>query len=126
MLTVSTRGMLVNSESTSRLAINNLESCETISLAKENESLVVYIFIRCNTRQIGNKIFANLYEGVQYLLQIKWVYMQDNCQCQVYVLRQAIPGLEPDGHNLKYTSLVILPLSNKLLKIAFKRVNNIV
>ena len=34
-----------------------------------------------------------------------------------------IPGLEPDEHNLKYTSLVILPLSNKLLKIAFKRIS---
>ena len=55
--------MLVNSESTSRLAMNNLESCETISLAKENETLVVSS-LDVILDKIGNKNFANLYVGV--------------------------------------------------------------
>ena len=45
------------------VAINNLESCETISLAKENESLLVSS-LDVILDKIGTKNFANLYEGI--------------------------------------------------------------
>ena len=42
MFMVSCRGMLVNNEVMSRLAIKQSEFCCSISLAKSNESLILY------------------------------------------------------------------------------------
>ena len=42
MFMVSSRGMLVNNEVMSRLAIKQSEFCCSISLAKSNESLILY------------------------------------------------------------------------------------
>ena len=42
---VSSRGMLVKSESISKLPIKSLESCSTISVVKLNESLTVYLLV---------------------------------------------------------------------------------
>ena len=38
-------GMLVKSESISKLPIKSLESCSTISVVKLNESLTVYLLV---------------------------------------------------------------------------------
>ena len=42
---VSSRGMLIKSESISKLPIKSLESCSTISVVKLNESLTVYLLV---------------------------------------------------------------------------------
>ena len=60
---VSSRRMLVNSESISKLPMKLLESCSKILVAKLNESLTVY-FLLVNGSKIGTKYFASLYVGV--------------------------------------------------------------
>ena len=60
---VSSKGMLVKKESISKLPMKLLESCSTISLAKLNESLTVYLLV-VNGSKIGNKYFESLYVGV--------------------------------------------------------------
>ena len=56
---VLSRGMLVNKESTSRLAIYKLASCLLISSVKWNESVMVYVFWVKGFKN-GNRIFASL------------------------------------------------------------------
>ena len=60
---VSSRGMLVKSESISKLPMKLLESCSTISVANLNESLTVYLLV-VNGSKIGTKYLASLYVGV--------------------------------------------------------------
>ena len=60
---VSLRGMLVKSESISKLSMKLLESCSTNSVAKLNESLAVYLSL-VNDSKTGTKYFASLYVGV--------------------------------------------------------------
>ena len=60
---VSSRGMLVKSGSISKLPMKLLESCSTISVAKLNESLTVYLLL-VNGSKTGTKYFASLYVGV--------------------------------------------------------------
>ena len=45
MSIVSSSGMLVNKESTSRLPIKSARSCSTISSAKANKSFTVYLLL---------------------------------------------------------------------------------
>ena len=42
---LSSTGMLVKRETTARFPIQNLESCSTISSAKENYSFTVYLLL---------------------------------------------------------------------------------
>ena len=60
---VSSREMLVKSESISRLPMKLLESCSPISVAKLNESLTVYLLVISGSK-IGTKYFVSLYAGV--------------------------------------------------------------
>ena len=60
---VSSRGMLVNSEVMSRLAIKQSEFCCSISLAKSNESLTLY-FREVKSLSIRTRNLAILYVGV--------------------------------------------------------------
>ena len=60
---ISSRGLLVKSESTSKLPIDNEGSCSQISSAKRNESLTVYSFL-IKISNIGTKNLARLYVGV--------------------------------------------------------------
>ena len=60
---VSSRGMLVKIESISKLPMTLPEFCSTISVAKLNKSLTVYLFL-VNGSKIGTKYFAGLYVGV--------------------------------------------------------------
>ena len=60
---VSSREMLVKNESISKFPMKLLEPCSTISLAKLNENLIVYLFL-VNGSKIGTKYFASLYVGV--------------------------------------------------------------
>ena len=55
----SSRGILVKNESTFKLPMKLLESCSTISVAKLNESLNVYLLV-VNGSKIGTKYFASL------------------------------------------------------------------
>ena len=59
MSIVSSSGMLVKRESTSRLPIKNSESCSTISSAKANESFTVYSFL-VKDFKTGARNFATL------------------------------------------------------------------
>ena len=63
ILMVSSLGMLVKSESTSKLHMKLLEFCSTISVAKLNESLTVYLLL-VNGSKIDTKCFASFYVGV--------------------------------------------------------------
>ena len=56
---VSSRGMLVKNESTSKLPTKLLETCSTISVAK----LTVYLLL-VNCSKIGTKHLGSLYVGV--------------------------------------------------------------
>ena len=60
---VSSKVMLVKSESISKLPMKLLESCSTISLVKLSESLTVYL-LSVSGSKIGTKYFASLYVGV--------------------------------------------------------------
>ena len=55
--------MLVKSESTSKLLINNVGPCSHISSAKLNGSLTVYSFL-VKGFNMGTKNLARLYVGV--------------------------------------------------------------
>ena len=55
--------MLVKSESTSNLPIDNVGSCSYISSANWNESLTVYSFL-LKGFNMGTKNLARLYVGV--------------------------------------------------------------
>ena len=55
--------LLVKSESVSKLPMKLLKSCPTISVAKLNESLTVYLLV-LNGSKIGTKYFTCLYIGV--------------------------------------------------------------
>ena len=57
------RGMLVKSESISKLLMKLLESCSTISVVKLNESLTMHLFL-VNGSKIGTKYFSSLYVTV--------------------------------------------------------------
>ena len=59
----SLRKMLAKSESISKLPMKFLEFCSTISVAKLNKFLTVYLLV-VNGSKIGTKYFANLYVGV--------------------------------------------------------------
>ena len=59
---VSSRWMLVKSESSSKLSIDNVESCPHISSANWNESLSVYWFL-VKGLNMGDKNLARLYVG---------------------------------------------------------------
>ena len=62
MFMVSSRGMIVNNEVISRLAIKQSEFCCSISLAKSNESLTLYsLEVKCLS--IGTRNLAILYVG---------------------------------------------------------------
>ena len=63
ILMVSSLGMLVKSESTSKLHMKLLEFCSTISVAKLNESLTVYLLL-VNGSKIDTKYFASFYVDV--------------------------------------------------------------
>ena len=63
MSIVSSSGMLVKRESTSRLPIKNSESCSTISSAKVKESFTVYSLL-IKDFKIGTRNFADLWVGV--------------------------------------------------------------
>ena len=60
---VSSRGMLVNNEVMSRLAINQSEFCCSNSLAKSNESLTLYS-LEVKSLSIETKNLTFLYVGV--------------------------------------------------------------
>ena len=60
---VSSRGMIVNNEVMSRLAIKQSELCCSISLAKSNESLTLYS-LKVKSLSIGTKNLTILYVGV--------------------------------------------------------------
>ena len=60
---VPSRGMLVKSESISKLPMKLLESYSTISVANLNKSLTVYLLV-VNDSKIGTKYFLSLYVGV--------------------------------------------------------------
>ena len=60
---VSSRGMLVKSESISKLSMKLLEPCSTISVERLNESLTVYLLL-VNGSKIGTKYFASFYASV--------------------------------------------------------------
>ena len=60
---VSSRVMLVKSQSISKLPMKFLESCSTISALKLKEFLTVYLLV-VNDSKIGTKYFASLYVGV--------------------------------------------------------------
>ena len=63
ILMVSSLGMLVKSESTSKLLMKLLEFCWTFSVAMFNESLTVYLLL-VNGSKIDTKYFASFYLGV--------------------------------------------------------------
>ena len=60
---VSSRGMLVKSESISKHPLKLLESCSTISGTKLNESLTVYLLV-VNGSKIDTNYFKSLYVRV--------------------------------------------------------------
>ena len=57
------KGDVSKSESISKLPMKLLESCPTISVAKLNETLTVYLLL-VNGSKISTKYFASLYVGV--------------------------------------------------------------
>ena len=59
ILMISSEGMLVKSESISKLLTKLLVSYSTISVASLNESLNEYLLV--NGSKIGTKYFASLY-----------------------------------------------------------------
>ena len=63
MFMVSSRGMLVNNEVVSRLAIKQSEFCCSISLAKSKESLTLYS-LKVKSLGIGMKNVSIIYVGV--------------------------------------------------------------
>ena len=63
MFMVSSRGMLVNNEVMSRLAIKQSEFCCSISLAKSNESLTLYL-LEVKSLSIGTRNLVTSYVGV--------------------------------------------------------------
>ena len=63
MFMVSSRGMLVNDEIMSRLAIKQSEFCCSIFLAKSNESLTLYS-LEVKSLSIGTRNLAILCIGV--------------------------------------------------------------
>ena len=60
---VSSRGMLVKSESTSKLPMDNEGSCSQIFSAKSNDSLTVYSFL-VKVSNVGTKNLARLCESL--------------------------------------------------------------
>ena len=68
---ISSSGMLINKESTSRLAKNKLGSFSQISSAKWNETVTVYSFWVKGVKN-GSKNFASLYVGVPIAYKIGW------------------------------------------------------
>ena len=60
---VSSRGMLVNNEVMSRLAIKQSEFCRSIPLAKSNEFLTLHS-LKVKSLSIGTRNLAILYVGV--------------------------------------------------------------
>ena len=60
---VSSRGLLVKSESISKFPMKLLESCSTISLAKLNKSLTLYLVV-VNGSKVDTKYFVSLHAGV--------------------------------------------------------------
>ena len=63
MSVVSTRGMLVNRDVTSKEDMNKVESNSTTSLANENESATVYSFVVIGSMS-GTRNLESLYVGV--------------------------------------------------------------
>ena len=63
MFMVSSRGMFTNNEVMSRLAIKQSELCCSISLAKSNESLKLYL-LEVKSLSIATRNLANLHVGI--------------------------------------------------------------
>ena len=62
---VFSRGISVKNESMSELPMKLHESCSTISVAKLNESLTVYLLVVNDSEIIGTINFASLYVSVK-------------------------------------------------------------
>ena len=78
----SSREMLVKSESTSKLPINNVGSCSHISSANWNESLTVYSFL-FKGFNMETKSLARLYVGVcrAHKITRNWGQPSTCCLC---------------------------------------------
>ena len=61
-ISILSRGMLVKSESTSKLPLDNVVSCSQISSAKWNESLTVYSVL-VKVFNLGTKNLKRFYVG---------------------------------------------------------------
>ena len=103
---VSTRGMLLKSESISKLPIKLQETCSKISVAKLNGS------------KIGTKYFASLYVGVckanKIGLKGGQPFTHFLCTLQEPYI---VPGLVPTGFRCLRVSSDILLKSTRFLKI---------
>ena len=94
---VSSRGMLLKSESISKLPMKLLKSCSTILAAKLNESLTVYLLL-VDGSKTDTKDFASLYAGVCKAdkIGLKGRHPLTHFVCTLqepYI----IPGLVPNG-----------------------------
>ena len=101
---VSSRRMLVKSESISKFPMKLLESCSTISAAKLNESLTVYLLL-VNDSKIGTKYFASLYVGVSKVDKYGMKGGQPSTHL-LYILQEPyiILGLVPTGFRCQRVS----------------------
>ena len=108
--------MLVNSDSTSRLAIKRELSYFVISLTKLKESLIVNsLWVKGSKIDIKN--FARLYPGVLIAERIGLnLGILSTTGFWTFGFLYRIPGPEPTGQILSTSSLLILLLSSKLLK----------
>ena len=97
---VSSRGMLVESESMSELPMKLLESFSTISVAKLNKPLTVYSLLVSGSK-IGTKYLASFCVGVCQANKISLKGGQQGthflCTLQEPYI---IPGLVPTGSSL--------------------------
>ena len=94
---VSSSKMLVKIESISKLPMKLLISCSTVSVAKLNESLTVYLLF-VNDSKIGAEYFAGLYVGVckPDKIGVKGGQPSTHFLCALQEL-YIIPGLVPAG-----------------------------
>ena len=94
---VSSRRMLVKSESTSKLPIVNVGSCSLIFSENWKESLTMYLFI-VKGFNIGTKNLQRLYVGIYKPNKIGWNggQLSTCCLCTLQ-FPYIIPGLVPTG-----------------------------
>ena len=118
---VSSRGMLVKSESISKLPMKLLKSCSTVSVAKLNESLTVYLLL-VNGSKIGTKYSASFYVGVckAYKIGLKGGQPSTHFLCTLldpYI----IPGLVPTGFRChRVSSDMLLELTSFLYILSMR------